>query len=96
MANGFWGKPFEESPEGGLIGEPRETQESKEDAVVLKDFGLVDPAQSRHDGIQESKNEIGGKVAGMALGNFDIFLNEPSQFELAAKTLQKDHAPEMG
>ncbi len=60
LTNGFWGKPFEKSPEGGLIGETRETQERKENAVVLQDFGLVDSSQSRHDGIQESENEIGG------------------------------------
>ena len=70
LANGFWGKPFEESPEGGLIGEPRETQESKEDAVVLKDFGLVDPAQSRHDGIKKGENHVGGMIFPFALRNF--------------------------
>jgi hypothetical protein len=96
LANSFWGKPFEESPKSGLVGKPRETQQSKEDAVVLKDFGLVDSAQSCHDGIEESENEIGGKIAGIALRDFDIFLNLPSQLDLAAKTLQKDHAPEMG
>ena len=31
----------------------------------------------------------------MGLRNPDIFLNEPSQFELAAKTLKKNHAPEV-
>ena len=75
LANGFWGKPFEESPEGGLIGEPGETQQGKEDPVVLKNFGLVDSSQSGHDGIKDSENEIGGQVAGIALRNFDILLN---------------------
>jgi len=32
---------------------------------------------------------------GMGLRNLDLFLNEPSQFELAAKTLQKDYASEV-
>jgi len=42
LANGFWGEPFEESPKRGLVGKPRETQQGKEDPVVLQDFGLVD------------------------------------------------------
>lgn len=79
-----------------MIGKPGETQQGKEDSVVLQDFGLVDSSQPGHDGIQESKDEIGWEIGGMGLRNPDIFLNEPSQFELAAKTLQKDHAPEMG
>jgi hypothetical protein len=71
LANGFWGKPFEESPEAGLIGKPGETQQGKEDSVVLKNFGLVDSSQSRHDGIQEGEKEIGGKIIGIALGKLN-------------------------
>ena len=54
-----------------MIGEPGEPQESKEDPVVLKNFGLVDSAQPGHDGIQESEKKIGGQVICIPLGKMN-------------------------
>lgn len=70
LANGSWGEPFEESSEGGLIGEPGESQQGKEDPVVLQDLGLVDSSQSRHDGIKKGENHVGGMIFPFALRNF--------------------------
>ena len=78
-----------------MIGKPGKSQQGKEHPVVLQDFGLVDSSQSGHDGVKKSKDQIGREITGMALRNLDIFLNSPAQFELAAKTLQKDHSPEV-
>ena len=95
LTNGFWGEPFEKSPEGGLIGEPGEPQESKEDPVVLQDFGLVDSSQSRHDGIKKGENHVGGMIFPFALGNFYSVLESVTKTQFAAKTLKKDHSSEM-
>jgi hypothetical protein len=95
LANGFGGKPFEKSPEGGLIGEPGKSQQGKENAVVLKDFGLVDSSQPRHEGIKKGENHVGGRIFPFALENFHRVLESVTKPQFAAKTLKKDHSSEM-
>ena len=67
LADGFGGKPFEKSPNGGLIGKAGEPQQGKGDSVVLQNFGFVDSSQTGHDGIQESEKKIGGEVVCISL-----------------------------
>ena len=56
--------------------------------VVLQNFCLVDASQARHDGVQERQNQVGGAVVGIALRSADMLLEEPTQPEFVAKTLQ--------
>jgi hypothetical protein len=78
-----------------LIWKPGESQEGKENPVVLKDFGLVYSSQSRHDRIEKGKNQVGGTIFSFALRNFYGMLEAVAKTQLAAKTLKKDHSSEM-
>lgn len=89
------GKPLEESAQRGLIGKASQSQQGEKRALVLQDLGLVDAPQTRHDGIKESQDEIGGKVSGTALRNFDEVLQQPAEFEFVAKTLKEHHPTEV-
>ena len=96
LADGLGGKPLEESPQCRLIWKPGESQQGEENAVVLQYLCLVDPSQARHDGVEESQDQIGGEIVGIALRNPDVFLDQPAKSESVAKTLKKYHASEVG
>ena len=87
---------FEESAQGRRVGEPREAPQGQEGAVVRQNLGLVDASQARHDGVQESQNQIAGKIVGVSLRHLERMLKPPAQPELVAKTLQQHHATEVG
>ena len=67
LADDLGGEALEESPQGSLIGKAREPQQGEKGSVVLQNLGLVDASQARHDGVQESQNQIAGKIVGMPL-----------------------------
>ena len=96
MADRLGRKPFKKSPQGRLIGKPGKSQQGEKGAIVLQYLGLVDTAQTCHDRIEKSQDHIGRKIVGIALRNFDIILDDPSESKLVAKTLKKYHSTEVG
>jgi len=88
LTDGVGTHSLEESAQGRLVGEAREAQQRQEGTVVLQNFCLVDASQARHDGVQERQNQVGGAVVGIALRSADMLLEEPTQPEFVAKTLQ--------
>jgi len=94
-ANGLCGKPLQKATQCGLVWKAGKTQQGAKGTVVLQDFGLVDASQPGHDGKQQCQNYIGRKISDIALRNTHILLNQPSESELLAKTLQKHHPSEV-
>lgn len=76
LANRLGREAFQESSQSRLIGETRKSQHLQEGSVVLQDFGLVDAAQSHHDGIDQSQNQFGRMVILVSLIEPNIFLQE--------------------
>ncbi len=95
LADGLGGKPLEESPQCRLIWKPGESQHGEENSIVLQDLGLVDAPQARHDSIEESDDQIGGEIVGIALRNLNGPLNQSTESELVAKTLKDYHSSEV-
>ena len=96
LADGLGGEPLEESPQCRLIWKPGESQQGEENSIVLQDLCLVDTPEASHDGVEESDDQIGGEIIGVALRNLNGSLNQPAKSESVAKTLKKYHASEVG
>ena len=95
LADGLGGKPLEESPQCRLIWKPGESQQGEENSIVLQDLCLVDTPEACHDGVEESDDQIGGEIIGVALRNLNGSLNQPTKSELVAKTLKDYHSAEV-
>ena len=95
LADGLGGKPLEESPQCRLIWKPGESQHGEENSIVLQDLCLVDTPEASHDGVEESDDQIGGEIIGVALRNLNGSLNQPTKSELVAKTLKDYHSAEV-
>ena len=96
LTDGSGTHPFEESAQGGLVGEPRQAQQGQEGTVVLQNFCLVDASQAGHDGVQKRQDEVGSAVIGVASRPPKGSLQEAAKAQLVAKTLQQHHSPEVG
>jgi len=96
LADGLWRQTFEESAQGGLIGESSKPEHLQEDPVVLQDIGLVDTPEPHDDGKHQSYDHFGRVVRSAAVWNSHVLLDEPTKSELVAKTLNQPHATEMG
>lgn len=79
-----------------MIWKPGETQHGEEDPIVLQNLGFVDTPQTSHDSVEESDDQIGGKIVGIAVRNLHEILYVSSESELVAKTLHQYHAAEVG
>ena len=96
LADGLGRKPLEKTTQRGLIWKLRKSQQGEKNPIVLQDLCLVDPSQASHDSVEESQDQIGGEIVGIALRNPDVFLDQPAKSEPVAKTLKKYHASEVG
>src|SRR5215469_8893459 len=96
LTDGARTHPLEEAAQSGLVGEPRETQQGQEGTVVPQNLCLVDAAQAHHDSVEQSQDEVGGMIVGVALRHPQGLLQPPTKTQSVAKTLQQDHSAEVG
>ncbi len=87
--------PFEESAQGRLVGKLREAQQGEEGTVVVQNLGLVDAPQASHNGVEQSQDEVGGMLVGIASRHPQGLLQQTAKSELVAKMLQQDHSSEV-
>lgn len=67
LTNRLGMEPLEKATQCRLVGKPGESQQRKEGAIVLQDFGFVDSAQTRHNRIKQCQSQIGWIIVGIAL-----------------------------
>lgn len=91
LADRFDRQALQESPQGRLIGKTPEPQHLQKGPVVLQDLGLVDSAQPHDDGKHQSHDHLGRIVKSTSVWNPHVFLNQPAQSQLVAKTLNQPH-----
>jgi hypothetical protein len=75
LTDRFGRKPLEKSPQGRLVGKPGDADQGEKHPIVLQDLGLVDSPKACHNRIQKRQNQVGGKIIGVALRDFDKILN---------------------
>lgn len=91
-----WRQTFEEPAQRGLIWKSPKSQQSLEGSVVLQDLGLADASQAHDDGEHQSQDQFGMVVFPASAGDSDIPLEQASNLELVAKTLDQPHPTEVG
>src|SRR5262245_50177546 len=91
LADRFDRQALQEPPQGRLIGKTLEPQHLQKGPVVLKDLGLVDYAQPHDNGEHQCHDHLGRMVKSTSVWNPHVFLNQPAQSQLVAKTLNQPH-----
>jgi hypothetical protein len=77
------------------IGKALQTQQRKEQAIVLQDFGLADSPQPSHQDIQQGQEQIRWLKVPTAMSDAQIALQQPSQTQALTKMLHQDHSSKM-
>ena len=96
LPNRLGRQPFEEPPQRHLVWELLESQHFQECAVVLEDIRLVDAAKA-HDDAEHQSQEKFRRVVDVPLGRSrEMPLQQTTQSELLAKTLDQPHPAEVG
>ena len=96
LSNAFGSKALQEAAQRALVGESLQPQHLQKSAVVLKDVGLVDAAQSHNDGEEQGHNQLGRVIRAGAATHVDIALDQAPQPQLVAKTLNEPHTTKVG
>ena len=96
LSNAFGSKALQEPAQGALVGESLQPEHLQKSAVVLKDVGLVDAAQSHNDREEQGHNQLGRVIRAGAATHVDIALDQAPQPQLVAKTLDEPHSTEVG
>ena len=92
----FGRQALQEPAQGRLIGKTLEPQHFQKSPVVLQDFGLVDAAKPHDDGNDQGHDHFGRMVKSSSALSPDVFLNQPAQSQLVAKTLNQPHPTKVG
>jgi hypothetical protein len=87
---------LEKATQGRRVWKSRQAQQGKKGTVVLQDLGFVDASQSSHNRVQQSQDQIGMKVIGIATQPPNGSLQATTESQLVAKTLQQYHPTEVG
>lgn len=96
LSNGFGRKALQEPAQGALVGKSLHPQHLQKSAVVLKDVGLVDAAQSHNDCEEQGHNQFGRAIGAASAAHFGIALHQAPEPQLVAKTLDKPHTTKVG
>ena len=92
LTNRLWAQSLQESSQGCLVRETAQSQNLQEKAVVLQDFGLVDPFQPHDYGIQQCQDQLGRMVNLILLGKTNRLLQKLFEPKLLAKTVNQKHS----
>ena len=95
LTNGLRRKSLQESPQCGLVGKALQPQQRQKRTVVLKNLGLIDAAQSGHERIQQSQDQVARLIFPEPLRDLQTILQPPAQAEPVAKSLDQHHPAEV-
>src|SRR6266705_247990 len=92
LADGFDRQTLQKPAQRGLIWKTTEPEKIEEGSVVLQQLGLVDAAQPGDRRVEQSQDQVGRTVVGVALRQLDLALEPPPQVKLLTKTVHKHQA----
>jgi hypothetical protein len=95
LSNAFGRKALQEPAQGALVGESLQPKHFQESAVVLKDVGLVDAAQSHNDREEQGHDQLGRVIGRSSLQLVHMLLKKPAQLQPFAKSLDQPHSAEV-
>jgi hypothetical protein len=94
LSDRFGRQPLEKAAQGRGIGKILQAQHGAKDAIVLKDFSLVDSPKTHNNCIKQSQNEIRWMIFPVPLVDLNVGLKQSLQADLLAKTVHQPHATE--
>jgi len=92
LADGFDRQALQKPAQRGLIRKTTEPKKIDEGSVVLQQLGLVDAAQPGDRRVEQSQDQVGRTVIGVALRQLDLALEQSPQAKSLAKTVHKHQA----
>jgi hypothetical protein len=78
-----------------LVGKSFHPEHLQKSAIVLKDVGLVDAAQSHNDCEEQGHNQFGRVIGPSSLQLVYMLLKKPAQLQPFAKSLDQPHSAEV-
>src|SRR6266581_3280458 len=92
LADGFDRQALQKPAQRGLIRKTTEPKKIDEGSVVLQQLGPVDAAQPGDRRVEQSQDQVGRTVIGVALRQLDLALEQSPQAKLLTKTVHKHQA----
>jgi hypothetical protein len=75
-----------------LVGESLQPEHFQKSAIVLKDVGLVDAAQSHNDREEQGHHQLGRVIGRSSVQLVYMLLKKPAQLRSFAKSLDQPHS----